>query len=230
MVHCALARGVGARRAVEVNLAFHGPSRRLDPAEAAVTDAVASWARWVPGWAGSVEALGEAWTREWGRPTARWQGPLAAVQADIRRLGWIAQGPMEWTGSRCRWPTSRRLAKRGRGRQAGLLRCVLAGGAWPQARLAAAGLAESANCPRCGLELETVVFAPVVEVPGAGHGPPPVVLRGAACDFQPRRFRQKLDVAVGGGGGGHFRADAAQGCGALGPPARSGRGRGGGLD
>ena len=38
--HRALTRGVGARRAVEVDLVFHGSSHRLDPAEAAVVQAV----------------------------------------------------------------------------------------------------------------------------------------------------------------------------------------------
>ena len=60
MVHRALTRGEGARRAVEVGLAFHGPSHRLDPAEAAVTEAIAAWVKWAPGWAGSAERLGQA--------------------------------------------------------------------------------------------------------------------------------------------------------------------------
>ena len=54
MVHRAVTRGVGSRRAVEVDLAFHGPSRRLDPAEAAVTTTLAPWAKWVPGWVGRL--------------------------------------------------------------------------------------------------------------------------------------------------------------------------------
>ena len=54
VVHRALTRGEGARRAVEADLAFHGPSHQLDPAEAAVTRAVVSWARWIPGWSGSA--------------------------------------------------------------------------------------------------------------------------------------------------------------------------------
>ena len=51
----------------------------------------------------------------------------------------------------------RKLAKRGNARQAGALRCILAGGTWPRARLAAAGLVESAVCPRCGEEDETAL-------------------------------------------------------------------------
>ena len=37
------------------------------------------------------------------------------------------------------------------------MRCILAGGTWPRARLHAAGLAESAACPRCGGESETAL-------------------------------------------------------------------------
>ena len=36
LVRRALVRGVGSRRAVEADLAFHGPSRRLDPMEVVV--------------------------------------------------------------------------------------------------------------------------------------------------------------------------------------------------
>ena len=95
-VHNALTRGVGARRAMEVDLAFHGPSHRLDPAEAAVTQAVTSWAKWAPSWPGTAGRLEDAWAAEWDRPRARWRGPLAAVQAAARRLGWTATGPFDW--------------------------------------------------------------------------------------------------------------------------------------
>ena len=43
LVHRALMRGVGSRQAVEADLAFHGSSRRLDPMEAAVPEAMAQW-------------------------------------------------------------------------------------------------------------------------------------------------------------------------------------------
>ena len=193
VVHRALMRSVGSRRAVEVDLAFHGPSHRLDPAEAAVTATLTSWVRWVPGWAGPADRLGAAWAAGRDRLRARWRGPLTATLAALRRLGWAASGPLEWfsaegravpvddqaalratvhedfrrrewaavaarradfrgaehgidealTGEQCR-----RLQRKGRERHAGRLRCVLAGGTWPQARLAAAGMAESAECPR----------------------------------------------------------------------------------
>ena len=70
MVHRALTRGIGARRAVGADLAFHGPPRRLGPAEAAVTEAVALWARWVPAWPGPVAKLADAWAAEWELPAA----------------------------------------------------------------------------------------------------------------------------------------------------------------
>ena len=135
---------------------------------------------------GQVDSGADAWAREWGRPRARWRGPLAAVQAAIRRVRWVARGPLDWADAggeqipvddqaalkemihadfrRREWAVvaarrpdfrgaeggvdeavtgapSRRLVKRGRDRQVGRLRCV------SQARLAAAGLAESAVCP-----------------------------------------------------------------------------------
>ena len=202
VVHRALTRGVGSRRAVEVDLAFHGPPHRLDPAEAAVTTTLTSWVKWVPGWAGPADRLETSWAAERGRTRARRRGPMTATLAALRRLGREAHGPLDWVTAdgqaapvddpvalraavhadfrRREWTVAaarradlrgadrgvdealtgepcRRLLRRGRARQVGRLRCVMAGGTWPQARLAAAGMAETAECPRCGIEPETVL-------------------------------------------------------------------------
>ena len=46
--------------------------------------------------AGQADSGADAWAREWGHPRARWRGPLAAVQAAIRRVRWVASGPLDW--------------------------------------------------------------------------------------------------------------------------------------
>ena len=165
MVHRALTRGVGSRRAVEVDLAFHGPSRRLDPAEAAVTTTLASWAKWVPGWVGPADRLGASWAAEARAPlewyTADGQAapvddPVAlgaAVHADFRKREWAAaaarradlRGAERGVDEALSGEPGRRLLRRGRARQVGRLRYAMAGGTWPQARLEAAGLAEAAE-------------------------------------------------------------------------------------
>ena len=58
--------------------------------EAAVTAALASWVKWVPGWAGPADRLAAVWAAERGRAKARWRGPMAATQAALRRCEWAA--------------------------------------------------------------------------------------------------------------------------------------------
>ena len=81
---------------------------------------------------------------------AREWAAVAAKRADVRG----AEGGVdeELTGG-----LRRRLAKRGSERKAGALRCILAGGTWPRARLVVTGLVGSARCPRCGEEDETAL-------------------------------------------------------------------------
>ena len=84
------------------------------------------------------------------------------------------------------------IKARGRERHSGAIGCILAGGTWPQARLAAAGLVEDASCARCGEEAETVLHR-WWRRPALGAVRRQAQVRelaniGAGRDYQPRCF------------------------------------------
>ena len=87
-----------------------------------------------------------------------------------------------------------RMTKGGNETKAGAIRCILAGGTWRQARLASAGLAEEAGCPRCGLEAETTLHrwwrCPALDATHHQAQVGDLVQLGAARDFQPRCYWQ----------------------------------------
>ena len=82
------------------------------------------------------------------------------------------------------------MPEAGSERQAGALRCILAGGTWPRARLAAAGLVEHATCLRCGEEDETALHrwwkCPALAVARRQAQVDDLAREGLARDFQPR--------------------------------------------
>ena len=89
---------------------------------------------------------------------------------------------------------AKKWCQQGRDRAAGALRCVLAGGTWPQSRKHKAGLADSPLCPHCRQEPETTLHrwwtCPAWSTQREEYGIADLAKIGAACQFHPICFWQ----------------------------------------